>query len=88
MALALYVAVSTGQWGAVHHPTPSEKKSCGPTQEGRPKQNLLVHPGTPPHRQADAIMFTTSSTLERVFELKDGKKAIPNAPFHTWIKEG
>jgi hypothetical protein len=25
MALALYVAVSTGQWDAVHHPTPSEK---------------------------------------------------------------
>jgi hypothetical protein len=27
MSLALYVAVSTGQWDAVHHPTPSEKKS-------------------------------------------------------------
>jgi hypothetical protein len=26
MALALYVAVSTGQWDALHHPTPSEKK--------------------------------------------------------------
>ena len=26
MSLALYVAVSTGQWDAVHHPTPSEKK--------------------------------------------------------------
>src|SRR4051812_42968551 len=26
MALALYVAVSTGQWDAVHHATPSEKK--------------------------------------------------------------
>jgi hypothetical protein len=26
MALALYVAVSTGQWDAVHHPNPSEKK--------------------------------------------------------------
>src|SRR3954464_8503613 len=26
MALALYVAVSTGQWDAVHWPTPSEKK--------------------------------------------------------------
>jgi hypothetical protein len=25
MALALYIAVSTGQWDAVHHPTPSEK---------------------------------------------------------------
>ena len=27
MALALYVAVSTGQWDAVHHATPSEKKA-------------------------------------------------------------
>jgi hypothetical protein len=26
MALALYQAVSTGLWDAVHHPTPSEKK--------------------------------------------------------------
>jgi hypothetical protein len=26
MSLALYVAVSTGQWDAAHHPTPSEKK--------------------------------------------------------------
>jgi hypothetical protein len=27
MALALYWAVSTGRWDAVHHPTPSEKKA-------------------------------------------------------------
>ena len=27
MALALYWAVSTGLWDAVHHPTPSEKKA-------------------------------------------------------------
>jgi hypothetical protein len=27
MALALYWAVSTGQWDAIHHPTPSEKKA-------------------------------------------------------------
>jgi hypothetical protein len=26
MSLALYVAVSTGQWDAAHHPTPSAKK--------------------------------------------------------------
>ena len=79
MALALYVAVSTGQWDAVHHPTPSEKKSRGPTEEGRPKQNLLVHPRTPPHRQADAIMFTASSTLERDFELIDAKRESLNS---------
>ena len=32
MALALYFAVSTGQWDAVHHATPTERK--------RPEQRL------------------------------------------------
>ncbi len=27
MALALHWAVSTGQWDALHHPTPAEKKA-------------------------------------------------------------
>jgi Transposase DDE domain len=44
MSLALYVAVSTGQWDAVHHPTPSEKKvprtSPGKLPEAKP-------PGSP-----------------------------------------
>ena len=44
MSLALYVAVSTGQWDAVHHPTPSEKKvppiSPGKSPEAEP-------PGSP-----------------------------------------
>src|SRR4051795_4685426 len=46
MSLALYVAVSTGQWDAVHHPTPSEKKvprtSPGKSPEAEP-------PGSPAH---------------------------------------
>ena len=71
LALALYVAVSTGQ--AVHHPTPSKKKPRGPTEESRPKQNLLVYPRTPPHRQVDAILPAASSTLERASELIDAK---------------
>jgi hypothetical protein len=71
LVMALYVAVSTGQ--AVHCPTPSEKKSRGPTEEGRPKQNFLVYPRTPPHRQADAIMSAASSALERDPELIDDK---------------
>ena len=44
MSLALYLAVSTGQWDAVHHPTPSEKKvppiSPGKSPEAEP-------PGSP-----------------------------------------
>jgi hypothetical protein len=44
LVMALYVAVSTGQWDAVHHPTPSEKKgppiSPGKSPEAEP-------PGSP-----------------------------------------
>ena len=76
LVMALYVAVSTGQ--AVHCPTPSEKKSRGPTEEGRPKQNFLVYPRTPPHRQADAIMSAASSALERDPELIDAKVQHPS----------
>ena len=75
LVMALYVAVSTGQ--AVHHPTPSKKKPRGPTEESRPKQNLLVHPRTPPHRQVDAILPAAASTLERASELIDAKLAAP-----------
>src|SRR3954449_10616682 len=51
----------------------AKKKSRGPTEEGRPKQNFLVYPRTSPHRQADAIMSAASSTLERDPELIDAK---------------
>src|SRR4051812_26852549 len=52
----------------------AKKKPRGPTEESRPKQNLLVHPRTPPHRQADAILPAASSTLERASELIDAKE--------------
>jgi hypothetical protein len=71
LVMALYVAVSTGQ--AVHHPTPSEKKSRGPAQKSRPKQNLLVHPRNPPHRQVDAILPAAATTLECSVKLIDAK---------------
>jgi hypothetical protein len=44
MALALYVAVSTGQWDAVHHPTPSEKKVPQTNRRRSPEAEL---PGLP-----------------------------------------
>jgi Transposase DDE domain len=51
MSLALYVAVSTGQWDAVHHPTPSEKKvprtSPGKSPEAEP-------PGSPEESAASS----------------------------------
>src|SRR4051794_5923524 len=54
----------------------AKKKSRGPTEEGRPKQNFLVYPRTPPHRQADAIMPAASSTLERDPKLIDAKISV------------
>jgi len=44
MSLALYVAVSTGQWDAVHHPTPSEKKVLPISPEKSPEAEP---PGSP-----------------------------------------
>jgi hypothetical protein len=44
MALALYVAVSTGQWDAVHHATPSEKKARPINPEKSPEAEP---PGSP-----------------------------------------
>src|SRR3954468_8403219 len=79
MSLALYVAVSTGQ--AVHHPTPSEKKSRRSAQESRPKQNLLVHPRASPHRQVDAILPAAAATLGRASELIDAKAI---SVLHRW----
>src|SRR4051795_9239505 len=52
----------------------AKKKPRGPTEESRPKQNLLVYPRTPPHRQVDAILPAASSTLERASELIDAKE--------------
>src|SRR3954453_7404949 len=53
----------------------AKKKPRGPTEESRPKQNLLVYPRTPPHRQVDAILPAASSTLERASELIDAKRS-------------
>src|SRR3954465_3079647 len=44
MALALYVAVSTGQWDPVHHPPPSEKKAPRNTRRKSPEAEP---PGSP-----------------------------------------
>jgi hypothetical protein len=44
LVMALYVAVSTGQWDAVHHPTPSEKKVPRTSPEKSPEAEP---PGSP-----------------------------------------
>src|SRR3954454_14761839 len=57
----------------------AKKKPRGPTEESRPKQNLLVHPRPPPHRQVNAILPAASSTLERASELIDAKDLRANS---------
>jgi hypothetical protein len=51
MSLALYVAVSTGQWDAVHHPTPSEKKVPRTSPEKSPEAEP---PGSPEESAASS----------------------------------
>src|SRR3954462_15009563 len=53
----------------------AKKKPRGPTEESRPKQNLLVYPRSPPHCQVDAILPAASSTLERTTELIDAERS-------------
>ena len=43
MALALYIAVSTGQWDARTNPTPAEKRCEASAKKGRPIKNLVLH---------------------------------------------
>lgn len=55
MALALYWAVSTGLWDAVHHPLPAEKK----TQTSRPKSSPEAEP--PGSQEASAASSKSSA---------------------------
>lgn len=77
MSLALYWAVSTGLWDALHHATPSEKKSSQSTQKSGAQPNLVVHPRAPSHRQAHPIMLATPATLGRAPELIDAEDLRP-----------
>jgi hypothetical protein len=49
MALALFWAVSTGLWDAVHRPTPAEKTLPWPTQALCPIPHFLVQAGPAAH---------------------------------------
>jgi hypothetical protein len=57
-----------------------EKKSRRPAQKSRPKQNLLVHPRYPPHRQVDAILPAAATTLECSVKLIDAKEEMLKDP--------
>src|SRR3954469_23314199 len=54
-------------------PPRAKKKFQRSAQESRPKQNLLVHPRAPPHRQVDPVLPTAAATLGRAAELIDAK---------------
>src|SRR4051795_11038303 len=51
----------------------AKKKSRRSAQKSRPRQNLLVHPRTPPHRQVDPVLPAPATTLGRAAELIDAK---------------
>ncbi len=66
MALALYRAVSTGQWDEAHHATPAEKSPEASTRQGGTVEGLLVHPRAEAHRQAHASPPPPGPALENI----------------------
>jgi len=58
MALALYNAVSTGQWDAETNPIPAEKRREAPAQKSGPFKNIVLYQRLalyrPPHPQRPA----------------------------------
>lgn len=60
MALALYAAVSTGQWDAENNPTPVEKSIETATQETRPVETIVVHQKPATHRQTHPSSAATA----------------------------
>jgi hypothetical protein len=49
MTLALYWAVSTGLWAAVHTAIPAEKKNLQPSEEHRTQPDLILQARPTPH---------------------------------------
>jgi hypothetical protein len=63
MALALYFAVSTGQWDAQTNPAPAEKKSERSAEKGRPLQNLVLYQRLTLHRPAHSQRLAVAASL-------------------------
>src|SRR5205085_7112626 len=73
MALALFWAVSTGMWDAVHHPTPDEKSPAPATPEPPPRPDLALRARHPPPPGLPAAAPPTAAALGRTGKLMGGK---------------
>ncbi|MGF3026223.1 hypothetical protein ACQVP2_25795 [Methylobacterium aquaticum] len=65
IALALYVAVSMGQWDATVNPSPAEKTLRSTTTKTRTLSNLPLHQRLALHRQAHRDRHTHSSFVDK-----------------------
>jgi hypothetical protein len=65
MTLALYTAVSTGQWDAETNPTPAEKRPEKSTKKGGALENLLLHQRATLHRSPHLQCPAAAASLVR-----------------------
>jgi hypothetical protein len=73
MALALFWAVSTGMWDAVHDATPDEKSTAPAAPKPPPQPDLVLQAWHPPPSGLPAAARPTAALVERVGELMGGK---------------
>jgi hypothetical protein len=64
MALALYTAVSTGQWDAETNPTPAEKSGEASAEKGRAVENFVLYQRFTLHRPPHTQRLATASPLD------------------------
>lgn len=77
MALALFWAVSTGMWDAVHNATPDEKSSGPTAPQPASRPDVPVQARHPPAPSLPATARPTAATLECLGELMGGKQGSP-----------
>ena len=78
MSLALYCAVSTGQWDAVANPTVDEKNATPSAKEPEPRPLVLVHQRAAAHRQDGDVRIAAAAALGiRITDRCSG-----NEPYH------
>ena len=63
MSLALYFAVSTGQWDAVANPTVTKKNATPSAKEPEPRPLVLVRQRAAAHRQDGDVRIAAASAL-------------------------
>src|SRR3954451_16813059 len=77
LALALFWAVSTGMWDAVHDATPDEKSPGSATPQPPPRPDLPLQARHPPPPGLPAAARRPTAVMGRVAELMGGKRKRP-----------